>query len=81
LTVDRGAAAKAETAGVFSRVAPTYDTVIPFFQTFGRHLVAAASLRPGERVLDLACGRGAVLFPAALAVGEQGSVLGIDIAP
>ena len=32
------------------------------------------------RVLDVATGRGAVLFPAAQAVGPSGSVLGIDLA-
>jgi SAM-dependent methyltransferase len=31
------------------------------------------------RLLDVACGRGAVLFPAALRVGESGSVVGIDL--
>ena len=42
-----------------------YDTNT-FFQTFGERLVALAGLRPGTRVLDVACrGRGAVLFPAA----------------
>ena len=38
-------------------------------------------LRSGADVLDLACGRGAVLEPALAAVGERGSVLGIDLAP
>jgi ubiquinone/menaquinone biosynthesis C-methylase UbiE len=31
-------------------------------------------------VLDVACGRGAVLFPTAEAVGTAGSVIGIDLA-
>jgi O-methyltransferase/aklanonic acid methyltransferase len=51
-------------AGVFGRSAASYDSVIPFFGTFGRLLVDAAALRPGERVLDLACGRGACALPA-----------------
>ena len=42
-------------------------------------LVAAAALRPGERVLDVACGTGAVARLAADRVGERGSVAGADV--
>ena len=42
-------------------------------------LVAWASLAPGERVLDVACGTGLVAFAAARAVGPDGRVLGIDL--
>lgn len=35
----------------------------------------------GQRVLDIAAGRGAVAGPAALAVGPRGEVLAIDNAP
>jgi ubiquinone/menaquinone biosynthesis C-methylase UbiE len=38
-----------------------------------------AALRPGERVLDVACGTGLVSFRAAQAVGAQGAVVGTDI--
>ena len=38
-----------------------------------------AALRPGERVLDLGSGSGTDAFAAALAVGPQGRVLGIDM--
>lgn len=44
-----------------------------------RWLLACASLRPGERVLDVACGTGLVSFSAANAVGPQGRVLGVDL--
>lgn len=37
------------------------------------------ALRPGERVLDVACGTGLVSFRILDAVGETGSVLGTDI--
>ena len=66
--------------GAFSAAAATYDEVIDFFGPFGRALVAGADLQPGERVLDLACGRGSSLFPALDAVGEDGTVIGIDLA-
>ena len=73
---------KAYFAGVFDRAAPTYDqTGVEFFARVGAELVAAAGLRPGDRVLDVGSGRGANLFPAAAAVGPEGSVIGVDLAP
>ena len=70
-----------EVAGVFGRAAAaTYDTIIPFFTEFGARLVAFAALRPGESVLDVGCGRGATLFPAAAGVGTEGRVVGVDLA-
>ncbi|MCB0970556.1 MAG: methyltransferase domain-containing protein [Acidimicrobiales bacterium] len=72
---------KALVAEVFSDAAPAYDQVIRFFDPFGRALVAAAGIEPGQRVLDVACGRGACLYPALEAVGPTGSVLGVDLAP
>jgi ubiquinone/menaquinone biosynthesis C-methylase UbiE len=71
---------KAGVARMFGAVAPTYDTVIPFFETFADHLVRAARLDAGERVLDLACGNGRCLRAAAVAVGPAGHVTGVDLA-
>lgn len=68
-------------AAVFGATTPEYDTVIPFFQHWGARLVALAELTVGERVLDVCCGTGASLFPAASSVGLAGSVVGIDLAP
>ncbi len=42
-------------------------------------LLALAAIRPGERVLDIACGTGLVTFPAAAATGPNGYVLATDI--
>lgn len=50
------------------RFAPVVDAVIN-----------RASLRPGERVLDLGTGTGAVAVRAAVLVGPTGRLLGIDI--
>ncbi len=44
-----------------------------------KRLLEIADLRPGERVLDIACGTGLVTFPAAAAVAPDGEVLGTDI--
>ncbi len=43
-------------------------------------LLALAALRPGERVVDVACGTGLVTVRAAEAVGPSGLVVGTDIA-
>lgn len=68
-----------EVAAVFGRAASTYDSVIPFFTSFGVRLVEAADLTPGDRVLDVGCGRGATLLPASVAVGITGRVVGVDL--
>jgi ubiquinone/menaquinone biosynthesis C-methylase UbiE len=44
-------------------------------------LVGRASLQPGERVLDVACGTGIVARLAAEEVGAAGAVAGLDINP
>ncbi len=72
---------KQSVAGIFHRASSSYDQVGPnFFSHFGRHLVQHAELPRSGHVLDVACGRGAVLFPAAEAVGTNGFVNGIDLA-
>src|SRR5919109_3684019 len=44
-------------------------------------LVAAAGLRPGERVLDVACGTGLVARLVAQRLRSNGQVVGLDINP
>jgi SAM-dependent methyltransferase len=44
-------------------------------------VVALADLRPGERVLDVACGTGVVARLAAQRVGHAGKVVGLDLNP
>jgi ubiquinone/menaquinone biosynthesis C-methylase UbiE len=67
---------------LFDRTAATYDAVdADFFSTFGAGLVDHARLSVGDQVLDVGAGRGAVLRPAAQAVGPSGQVVGIDLSP
>ena len=66
---------------LFDELAGEYDQHIPFFAPFGRDLAAWCDLRPGQQVLDIAAGRGAVAGPAAQAVGPRGAVLAIDGSP
>ena len=65
--------------GVFTRSAASYEH-IRYFPVFGEWLVETAKIPEGAKVLDVACGRGAVLFPAAERVGPNGLVTGIDLA-
>ena len=67
-------------AGVFDRAAETYDRVgVDFFQPIADELVAHLRPQPGERALDVGCGRGAVLFPLARAVQPGGAAVGLDL--
>jgi ubiquinone/menaquinone biosynthesis C-methylase UbiE len=71
---------KHEIGQLFDRAAKTYDSIGPsFFAHFGSKMVSFAEINSGAQVLDVACGRGAILFPAAKAVGEHGHVVGIDL--
>jgi ubiquinone/menaquinone biosynthesis C-methylase UbiE len=71
-----------DVADLYSRVAPTYtEHGPPYFAHAGRRLAELTGVQPGDAVLDLGTGRGAVLLPAAERVGSGGSALGIDIAP
>ncbi len=73
-------AAKRKRARLYDRAAPTYDQVGPRrFARFGRRLVELAQIPAGARVLDVAAGRGAVLFPAAEQISPDGYVVGVDL--
>lgn len=57
--------------------ASSYDA--SFHERFSSNVVQILNLKPGEKVLDLACGTGLVTFKASNAVGPSGSVVGVDI--
>lgn len=76
------ASSKEVVIATFDRAATTYDRIGPgYFTHFGRRLVEMVEIAPGSTLLDVATGRGAVLFPAARRVGPKGRVVGIDISP
>lgn len=65
---------------MFDGAAARYDREGPnVFAQFGARLIAWLNLAGGERILDVATGRGAVLLPAAERVGRFGRVIGIDV--
>jgi demethylmenaquinone methyltransferase/2-methoxy-6-polyprenyl-1,4-benzoquinol methylase len=68
---------------MFDRIAPVYDgmnrVMTAGLDVRWRRLAAAAAVRPGDRVLDGACGTGDLAL-ADLAAGA-GSVVGLDFAP
>ena len=67
-------------ASLFDVLSTSYDSVgVDFFQPIADGLLAAMPPRAGERWLDVGCGRGAVLLPAAQAVGAGGRAVGVDI--
>ena len=67
-------------ARAFDRAASTYDTVVgSYFSFFGPRLVERANISEGATVLDVACGKGAALIPAAEMCGPSGLALGADI--
>ncbi|MDH4094550.1 MAG: class I SAM-dependent methyltransferase [Betaproteobacteria bacterium] len=75
---------RARVAGVFDRVAPRYD-LMNDLMSLGLHrlwkafAVAAARVRPGERVLDVASGSGDLARALARGAGPGGEVWVTDI--
>lgn len=51
------------------------------FGQWTTHVADAANVRPGQRVLDVACGTGVLAREAARRVAPDGSVVGLDISP
>ena len=54
---------------------------VDFFRPIAEGLIREVAPRPGDRALDIGCGRGAVLVPLARAVAPGGTSTGIDLSP
>jgi ubiquinone/menaquinone biosynthesis C-methylase UbiE len=64
----------------FDHVAERYDnTEKVFSEPIAARLLREAGIGPGDRVLDVGCGTGAVLLPAAALVQPRGQVTGVDL--
>jgi len=73
----------ATTSRIAGTAAEIYEQhMVPaIFARWAPDLVDAAGVRPGERVLDVACGTGAVTRVLAERVGAGGTVVALDINP
>ena len=72
-----------ETKPAETNPAETYERyMVPtLFGPWASRLVRLAQPQPGERVLDVACGTGAVARSVAATGGPQGRVVGLDLNP
>jgi len=58
------------------------DLHVPaLFQQWAPRVLEAAQIKPGHRVLDVACGTGILARQAALRLGGEGFVTGLDASP
>jgi ubiquinone/menaquinone biosynthesis C-methylase UbiE len=69
-------------ARIWSRPLGVTDLSGPdYWEYFGARLVEFADIFQGELVLDVGCGTGSSLFPAAEKIGRRGFAAGVDICP
>jgi len=64
---------------LYDNLASTYDKAVGFHSTQAADYLKWMSLEPGNNVLDLACGTGAIAVPAKQVVGPSKTVIGVDI--
>lgn len=63
----------------FDAIAPVYDQIVPFFGVLGERLVEWAGPTPGQRVLDLGAGRGAVTGALSRRMGAAADIVAGDV--
>jgi SAM-dependent methyltransferase len=82
MATDQEQAGLAWQIGVWNRISDVYVREIDRrFAPVVDGVIARATLTPGQHVLDLGTGTGAVAERAAQLVGSQGHVVGVDISP
>jgi ubiquinone/menaquinone biosynthesis C-methylase UbiE len=82
MDTERDRQALAWQTGIWDRMSDLYHQEIARrFAPVVAGVLARAQLRPGERVLDLGTGTGAIAERASGLVGPGGEVIGLDISP
>jgi ubiquinone/menaquinone biosynthesis C-methylase UbiE len=74
------------TSGLVLHWAAPYDLLLWFVmrgkeKSFRERLVQLARLEPGERVLDIGCGTGALAIAVKRHIGTAGTVCGVEASP
>jgi ubiquinone/menaquinone biosynthesis C-methylase UbiE len=64
----------------YRRNVATYDDSNRFGR-LRRHFIRKLDLKPGDVVLDVACGTGLNFAPIQAAIGEGGTLIGVDLSP
>jgi SAM-dependent methyltransferase len=77
----RGSWYLTETRAFFACRAATWDTKFGDDGPAYRAAVAEAGIRPGGTVIDVGCGTGRALPPLRAAVGQDGTVVAVDLTP
>src|SRR4051812_6196233 len=70
-----------ESRAFFAPRAATWDERFPDDAPAYARAAAELSVDPGARVLDLGCGTGRALEALRVTVGDEGSVVGVDVTP
>jgi len=56
------------------------DQIVPaLMEEWAPRVASAAEIRPGHRVLDVACGTGVLTRAAAMRTGPSGAATGVDL--
>ncbi|SHJ49179.1 Ubiquinone/menaquinone biosynthesis C-methylase UbiE [Hathewaya proteolytica DSM 3090] len=72
---------KSKLIELWDSVASNYAQLGPnYWQKFGQRLIELSHIKKGAHILDLGTGRGATLFTASSIVGDEGRIIGTDIA-
>jgi ubiquinone/menaquinone biosynthesis C-methylase UbiE len=76
-------ASTTETFQISTDIAEMYESrfVPRLFEPWARQLVGLAEVKPGQRVLDVACGTGVVAREASIRMRGEGAIAGLDLNP
>jgi ubiquinone/menaquinone biosynthesis C-methylase UbiE len=77
----RGKPDAGEAIEQYRRAAPGYDSHMRRFSRWQRLAVDRLELRPGETVIDVACGTGLNFPLVEERIGPGGKIIGIDLSP